>query len=138
MRDDWGIAHVHGKTDADAVFGLIYAEAEDDFNRVETNFLLSQGRLAEAEGTVWSGAGKLEFLDARGRTGAAKPVAWRLRPVTLLRGRAELEFFAGDAPFTVVAFPTHIEASDVRLALPASDDITVTTLSVGAKPRCTW
>ena len=49
-RDDWGIAHVHGKTDADAVFGMIYAQAEDDFNRVETNFLNSMGRLAEAEG----------------------------------------------------------------------------------------
>lgn len=49
-RDDWGIPHVHGKTDADAVFGLIYAQAEDDFNRVETNYLNSLGRLAEAEG----------------------------------------------------------------------------------------
>ncbi|HEU5218095.1 MAG TPA: penicillin acylase family protein [Gemmatimonadales bacterium] len=50
VRDDWGIAHVHGKTDADAVFGLIYAQAEDDFNRVETNYLNAMGRLAEAEG----------------------------------------------------------------------------------------
>ncbi len=49
-RDDWGIAHVHGRTDADAVFGMIYAQAEDDFNRVETNYLNSIGRLAEAEG----------------------------------------------------------------------------------------
>ena len=49
-RDNWGIPHVHGKTDADAVFGLMYAQAEDDFNRVETNFLNSMGRLAEAEG----------------------------------------------------------------------------------------
>jgi acyl-homoserine lactone acylase PvdQ len=49
-RDDWGIAHVHGRTDADAVFGMIYAQAEDDFNRVETNFINSMGRLAEAEG----------------------------------------------------------------------------------------
>jgi acyl-homoserine-lactone acylase len=49
-RDDWGIAHVHGKTDADAVFGMVYAQAEDDFNRVETNYLVSLGRLAEAEG----------------------------------------------------------------------------------------
>ncbi|HSB55296.1 MAG TPA: penicillin acylase family protein, partial [Gemmatimonadales bacterium] len=49
-RDDWGIAHVHGKTDADAVFGMVYAQAEDDFNRVETNYLNSLGRLAEAEG----------------------------------------------------------------------------------------
>jgi acyl-homoserine-lactone acylase len=50
IRDDWGIAHVYGKTDADAVFGAIYAQAEDDFNRVETNYLNSLGRLAEAEG----------------------------------------------------------------------------------------
>ena len=50
MRDDWGIAHVYGKTDADAVFGMIYEQAEDDFNRVETNYLVSLGRLAEAEG----------------------------------------------------------------------------------------
>jgi acyl-homoserine-lactone acylase len=50
IRDDWGIAHVYGKTDADAVFGMVYAQAEDDFNRVETNYLNSLGRLAEAEG----------------------------------------------------------------------------------------
>jgi acyl-homoserine lactone acylase PvdQ len=50
IRDDWGIAHVYGKTDADAVFGVMYAQAEDDFNRVETNYLNSIGRLAEAEG----------------------------------------------------------------------------------------
>src|SRR6266540_310840 len=50
IRDDWGIPHVYGKTDADAVFGLMYAQAEDDFNRIETNYLNSMGRLAEAEG----------------------------------------------------------------------------------------
>ena len=50
VRDDWGIAHIYGKTDADAVFGLMYAQAEDDFNRVETNYLNAMGRLAEAEG----------------------------------------------------------------------------------------
>jgi acyl-homoserine-lactone acylase len=49
-RDDWGIAHIAGKTDADAIFGMMYAQAEDDFNRVETNFINSMGRLAEAEG----------------------------------------------------------------------------------------
>ena len=50
IRDDWGIAHVYGKTDADAVFGMIYAQAEDDFNRIETNYINAMGRLAEAEG----------------------------------------------------------------------------------------
>lgn len=50
IRDTWGIPHVYGKTDADAVFGVMYAQAEDDFNRVETNFLNGMGRLAETEG----------------------------------------------------------------------------------------
>ena len=55
-RDEWGIAHVRGRTDADAVFGMIYAQAEDDFNRIETNYLTNLGRLAEAEGekAIWS------------------------------------------------------------------------------------
>src|SRR6202049_1134972 len=50
IRDDWGIAHIYGKTDADAVFGMEYAQAEDDFNRVETNYINAMGRLGEAEG----------------------------------------------------------------------------------------
>jgi len=54
-RDDWGIAHVHGHTDADAVFGMIYAQAEDDFPRIEANYLTSLGLTAEAEGekAIW-------------------------------------------------------------------------------------
>ena len=50
IRDDLGIAHVYGKTDAEAVFGMEYAQAEDDFNRVETNYIKAMGRLAETEG----------------------------------------------------------------------------------------
>ncbi|MBS0422404.1 MAG: penicillin acylase family protein [Proteobacteria bacterium] len=64
-RDDWGIAHVKGKTDADAVFGMIYAQAEDDFNRVETNYLTNLGRLAEAEGesAIWQDLRQRLFID---------------------------------------------------------------------------
>ena len=50
VRDDWGIPHVSAKADADVVFGVMYAQAEDDFNRVETNLVNAMGRLAEAEG----------------------------------------------------------------------------------------
>ena len=50
LRDKWGIPHVFGKSDADAVFGMIYAQSEDDFNRVETNYINAMGRLAEVEG----------------------------------------------------------------------------------------
>ena len=50
LRDQWGIAHIYGNSDADTVFGTLFAQAEDDFNRVETNYLNAMGRLAEAEG----------------------------------------------------------------------------------------
>ena len=50
IRDTWGIPHVYGKTDADAVFGLLYAECEDDFKRVEMNYVEKLGRLAEING----------------------------------------------------------------------------------------
>jgi acyl-homoserine lactone acylase PvdQ len=50
IRDDFGIPHIYGKTDADAVFGLLYAQCEDDFNRVERNYIWATGRLAEVEG----------------------------------------------------------------------------------------
>ncbi len=64
-RDDWGIAHVRGRTDADAVFGMIYAQAEDDFNRVETNYLTALGRTAEAEGekAIWADLRARLYMD---------------------------------------------------------------------------
>ena len=55
LRDKWGIPHVFGKTDADAVFGMLFAQAEDDFSRVELNYINALGRLAEVEGEkeIW-------------------------------------------------------------------------------------
>jgi len=50
IRDNYGVPHIYGKTDADAVFGLLYAQCEDDFNRVEQNYIWATGRLAEVEG----------------------------------------------------------------------------------------
>src|SRR5690348_7085463 len=64
-RDDWGIAHIHGKTDADAVFGMIYAQCEDDFNRVEMNYLTALGWTAQAEGekAIWNDLRYRLFVD---------------------------------------------------------------------------
>ena len=50
IRDDYGIPHIYGKTDEDAVYGMIYAQAEDDFPRIERNYVWATGRLAEVEG----------------------------------------------------------------------------------------
>ncbi len=50
IRDDFGVPHIYGKTDADVVFGLLYAQCEDDFSRVERNYIWAIGRLAEVEG----------------------------------------------------------------------------------------
>ncbi len=49
-RDEWGIPHIYGKTDADAVFGLMYAQCEDDFARVELNYIEKLGRMSEVKG----------------------------------------------------------------------------------------
>jgi acyl-homoserine-lactone acylase len=65
IRDDWGIAHVHGHSDADAVFGMVYAQAEDDFHRVEANYLTALGRTAEAEGegAIWQDLRQRLYVD---------------------------------------------------------------------------
>ncbi|MGR4862660.1 penicillin acylase family protein [Caulobacter sp. LARHSG274] len=69
VRDDWGIAHVHGRSDADAVFGMVYAQAEDDFNRIEANYLTALGRTAEApeaasdEAAIWRDLRMKLFVD---------------------------------------------------------------------------
>ena len=65
QRDDWGIAHVHGRSDADAVFGAIYAQAEDDFPRIEANYLTALGRTAEAGGetAIWADLRQRLWID---------------------------------------------------------------------------
>ncbi|MFN6965042.1 MAG: penicillin acylase family protein [Pyrinomonadaceae bacterium] len=65
VRDDWGIPHIYGKTDADVVFGMMYAQAEDDFARIEMNYLTSLGRVAEAEGErrIWQDLRQRLFID---------------------------------------------------------------------------
>ena len=65
IRDNWGIAHVYGKSDVDAVFGMIYAQAEDDFNRIERNYLNGLGWLAQAEGesAIYSDLRERLFID---------------------------------------------------------------------------
>jgi len=78
-RDDWGIAHVSGPTDADAVFGMIYAQAEDDFPRIEANYLTSLGRTAEADGekAIWQDLrARLYVNDAKLRQEYARSPDW--------------------------------------------------------------
>jgi len=50
VRDNWGVPHIYGKTDAEAVFGLMYAECEDNFKGIEQNYLYQLGRLTEVDG----------------------------------------------------------------------------------------
>src|SRR5438309_5549610 len=79
VRDDWGIAHVHGTTDADAVFGMEYAQAEDDFHRIEMNYLTYLGRTAEAEGEgkIWQDLRARMFInEAALRKEYADSPAW--------------------------------------------------------------
>jgi acyl-homoserine-lactone acylase len=82
VRDDWGIAHVSGPTDADAVFGMIYAQAEDDFPRIEANYLTTLGRMAEAEGeeAIWQDLrARLYVNDEKLRADYARSPDWLKR-----------------------------------------------------------
>jgi acyl-homoserine-lactone acylase len=67
VRDNWGIAHIYGNSDADTVFGTIYAQAEDDFGRIERNYLNGLGLLAQAEGetAIYSDLRQRLFIDAK-------------------------------------------------------------------------
>src|SRR6202790_1138203 len=67
VRDNWGIAHIYGKSDADTVFGAVYAQAEDDFGRVERNYLVGLGVSAQAEGeaAVFGDLRQRLFVDPR-------------------------------------------------------------------------
>jgi acyl-homoserine-lactone acylase len=98
-RDDWGVGHVVGKTDADAVFGMMYAQAEDDFNRIENNYLVSLGRLAEAQGesAIWQDLRQRLYVDHEvlKRDYAKSPVWLR----TLMRAWADgLNYFLATHP----------------------------------------
>ena len=50
IRDEWDIPHIYGKTDGDAIFGLMYAQCEENFTQIELNYLEMLGRTAEVAG----------------------------------------------------------------------------------------
>ena len=64
-RDRWGISHVHGHSDTDAVFGMMYAQAQDDFERIEANYRTALGRTAEVEGegALWADLRQRMWID---------------------------------------------------------------------------
>ncbi len=79
IRDDFGVPHIYGKTDADAVFGLLYAQCEDDFRRVERNYIWATGRLAEleGEGAIYSDLrANLYMTEAEARAAYEKAPDW--------------------------------------------------------------
>jgi len=79
IRDNFGVPHIYGKTDADAVFGLLYAQCEDDFNRVEQNYIWATGRLAEVEGedAIYSDLrAKLFMTEAEAKANYNKSPEW--------------------------------------------------------------
>ena len=65
IRDNYGVPHVYGKTDADAIFGMLYAQCEDGFERVEMNYITALGRMAEVKGSayIWQDLRARLFLD---------------------------------------------------------------------------
>ncbi|MEM9301074.1 MAG: penicillin acylase family protein [Pseudomonadota bacterium] len=79
IRDDFGVPHVYGETDADTVFGMLFAQAEDDFPRIERNYLWALGRLAEIEGdnALYSDLrARLFMTEAEARAAYAAAPGW--------------------------------------------------------------
>ncbi len=109
-RDEWGIPHIRGATDADAVFGMIYAQAEDDFNRIEVNYLNALGRLAEAEGeaAIWSDLRMRLFIepDSLRATYASSPEWLRALMDSWADG---LNYYLYTNPATTPRVLTHFE-----------------------------
>jgi acyl-homoserine-lactone acylase len=109
-RDDWGIPHIRGHTDADVVFGLMYAQAEDDFNRVETNYINAMGRMAEVEGAgaIYRDLRMKLFIDPdsmRAKYAASPP--WLKQ---LMEAYADgLNYYLSTHPHTVPKLITHFE-----------------------------
>ncbi|MGH8768079.1 MAG: type II secretion system protein N [Burkholderiales bacterium] len=79
-------------------------------------------RLAEAQGTLWSGSGQIEIRDAGGRIGVAKSLAWRFLPESLLRGRlvCEVELDQSARRFPVTISLSRIEIANAEISLPAT------------------
>jgi general secretion pathway protein N len=79
-------------------------------------------RLAGAEGSLWSGAGWIEIRDARGTSGVAKRIAWRVLPASVLRGRlaAEVQLGEAAAPFPLTLSFSRIEIAHAGVRLPAA------------------
>lgn len=109
-RDTWGIAHISGDTDADAVYGMVYAQAQDDFNRIEVNYLTNLGRLAEAEGekAIWQDLRQRLFIDpARLKADYARSPAWLKAIMDAWAGG--LNAYLADHPETKPRVLTHFE-----------------------------
>ena len=110
IRDNWGIAHVYGTTDADAVFGMLYAQCEDDFKRVEMNYIEKLGRLSEIKGqSVLYNDLEIKLLidTAEAKADYKKAAPWLKK---LLNSYADgINFYLHNHPEVKPALLTHFE-----------------------------
>ena len=110
IRDNWGIAHIYGKTDADAVFGMLYAQCEDDFKRVEMNYIEKLGRLSEIKGqsVLYNDLEIRLLIDANQAKADYKKAAPWLKK--LLNSYADgINFYLHNHPEVKPALLTHFE-----------------------------
>ena len=79
-------------------------------------------RLAESQGTLWSGTGQIELRDRMHRSGVARSVAWQVLPAYLLRGQLRCEVGLDLVPkrFPVTISPAGVEVADADVNLPAA------------------
>ena len=67
IRDEYGVPHIHGRTDADVAFGVAIAHAEDDFFTLQDVVAMAKGRYGAIAGEDGAAVDYIyHLLDARG------------------------------------------------------------------------
>lgn len=67
IRDEWGVPHILGQSDADVAFGTAWAHAEDDFATLQDVIAMTRGRYGAIAGVDGAGVDfAYHFVDARG------------------------------------------------------------------------
>ena len=107
IRDEWGVPHIYGKTDADVAYGVARAHAEDDFFTLQDVVAMTRGRygaIKGEEGAMFDYV--LALLDARG-------TAEREYETLAPRTRAVLEAYAAGLNDYAAAHPGEVKLGNL-------------------------
>lgn len=127
-RDEWGVPHVFGPTDASVVLGYAFARAEDEFERMERAVFVMLGRNAEIlgeAGLTWDrlvhafevpGRSRAEYAQLRPELRALAD-AWAEGINLYAEGRSAARLVERFEPWHLIAqgYALHLHAAALEL-----------------------